>query len=186
MITVVVVLVLLLLLCVSAVVADRMCAGLAERRASEYLSEPFGRPPTVRVHGTPFLTQALRGRYRDVEVSGDGLRLGEISDATLTAHLYDVDLPPRELLGGFLALHLPGQALEGAAVKGWQAPPGAGIPSGAGGVVLFGLFPPDGDEHHHHQLVGDDCEQGVVRQPEPPQPLALRAAANLADRRQVL
>lgn len=100
MITVVVVLVLLLLLCVSAVVADRMCAGLAERRASEYLSEPFGRPPTVRVHGTPFLTQALRGRYRDVEVSGDGLRLGEISDATLTAHLYDVDLPPRALLGG--------------------------------------------------------------------------------------
>jgi hypothetical protein len=95
-----VVLVLLLLLGLGAGLADRVCVGLAERRASEYLSEPFGRPPTIRVHGTPFLTQALRGRYRDIEVSGDGLRLGEIRDATLTAHLYDVDLPPRELLGG--------------------------------------------------------------------------------------
>jgi hypothetical protein len=97
---VVVVLVVLLLLGLAAVVADRACAGLAERRASEYLSEPFGRPPTVRVHGTPFLTQALRGRYGEIEVSGDGLRLGEISGATLTAHLYDAILPPRELLGG--------------------------------------------------------------------------------------
>ena len=97
---VVVVLVLLLLLGLGAVVADRVCVELAERRASEYLSEPFGRPPTVRVHGRPFLTQALRGRYRDIEVSGDGLRLGELSGATLTAHIYDAHLPPRELLGG--------------------------------------------------------------------------------------
>jgi LmeA-like phospholipid-binding len=97
---VVVVLVLLLLLGLAAVVADRVCVELAERRASEYLSEPFGRPPTVRVHGRPFLTQALRGRYRDIEVSGDGLRLGELSGATLTAHIYDAHLPPRELLGG--------------------------------------------------------------------------------------
>jgi len=97
---VVVVLVVLLLLGVGAVVADRVCVELAERRASEYLSEPFGRPPTVRVHGRPFLTQALRGRYRDIEVSGDGLRLGEIRDATLTAHLHDAQLPPRDLLGG--------------------------------------------------------------------------------------
>ncbi len=99
MITVVVVVV-LVVLAVAAVVADRVCVGLAERRAATYLSAPFGRPPTVRVHGTPFLTQALRGQYRDIEVSGDGLRLGEISDATLTAHLYDVYMPPRELLGG--------------------------------------------------------------------------------------
>lgn len=96
----VVIVAVLLLLGVAAVVADRVCVGLAERRASQYLSAPFGTPPTVRVHGTPFLTQALRGRYRDVEVSGDGLRLGDISGATLNAHLYDAVLPPRELLGG--------------------------------------------------------------------------------------
>ena len=90
----------MLLLGVAAVVADGVCVGLAERRAAQYLSAPFGTPPTVRVHGTPFLTQALRGCYRDVEVSGVGLRLGDISGATLNAHIYDAVLPPRELLGG--------------------------------------------------------------------------------------
>jgi hypothetical protein len=78
---------------------DRICATLAERKASEYLSAPFGHPATVRVHGTPFLTQALRGRYGHVEVIG-GLRIGEITGATLAAHLSNVYLPLRELLGG--------------------------------------------------------------------------------------
>lgn len=79
--------------------ADRSIATLAERAASAYLAEPFGGPPTVRVHETPFLTQALRGRYRDVEVAGGGLQVGEISGATLNVRLSNVLLPPRELLG---------------------------------------------------------------------------------------
>lgn len=80
-------------------VLDRALAALAERKASEYLSAPFGHPATVRVLGTPFLTQALRGRYRDVEVVG-GLQIGDISGATLVAHVTNAYLPPRELLGG--------------------------------------------------------------------------------------
>jgi DUF2993 family protein len=79
-------------------VLDRALAALAERKAAEYLSAPFGHPATVRVHGRPFLTQVLRGCYRDVEVLG-GLRIGEISGATLVAHLTNARLPPRELLG---------------------------------------------------------------------------------------
>jgi LmeA-like phospholipid-binding len=90
----------LIVLALSIALADRICATLAERKASEYLAEPFGHPPTVRVHGTPFLTQALRGRYRDVEVSGGGLQIGEMAGATLEAHLFNTLLPPRELLGG--------------------------------------------------------------------------------------
>ncbi|PZS17688.1 MAG: hypothetical protein DLM57_07730 [Pseudonocardiales bacterium] len=90
----------LVVLGLAAAVADRVCVGLAERRASEYLSQPFGRPPTVRVHGTPFLTQALRGCYTEIEVSGAGLQLGEIRGATLNAHLFDVVLPALDLLGG--------------------------------------------------------------------------------------
>ena len=49
----------------------------AERKASEYLAVPLGGPATVRVHGEPFLTQAMRGRYGDVEVTGAGLRFGD-------------------------------------------------------------------------------------------------------------
>jgi hypothetical protein len=100
----VIVLVVLVVVALSIALADRVCASLAERKAAEYLSaylaEPFGEPPTIRVHGTPFLTQALRGRYGDVEVSGGGLRIGEMAGATLEAHLVNALLPLRELLGG--------------------------------------------------------------------------------------
>ncbi|MFN2560804.1 MAG: DUF2993 domain-containing protein [Jatrophihabitans sp.] len=94
-----VVAVLLVLIVAGLPALDRVLAALAERKASEYLSAPFGHPATVRLHGRPFLTQALRGCYRDVEVLG-GLRIGEISGATLVAHLTNAHLPPRELLGG--------------------------------------------------------------------------------------
>jgi hypothetical protein len=79
-------------------IVDRKLAALAERKASEYLSEPFGHPSTVRLHATPFLTQALRGCYRHVEVVG-GLRIGDIGGATLVAHLTNAYLPIRALLG---------------------------------------------------------------------------------------
>ena len=81
------------------VLADRQAATLAERKASEFLSAPFGRPADVRVEGAPFLTQALRGRYRDVRVSGGGLRLGVLNGATLDAHLRNAYLSTRQLLG---------------------------------------------------------------------------------------
>jgi hypothetical protein len=99
-IAIVIVLFVLLALALGAALADRIGASLAERKASDFVSQPFGHPAHVRVHGTPFLTQALRGRYSDVEVSGGGLQIGEIAGATLDAHLYNVALPLRELLGG--------------------------------------------------------------------------------------
>ena len=97
---IVIVLVMLLALALAGALADRVCAELAERKAAEYLAGPFGHVPTVRVLGRPFLTQALRGRYQDIAVSGGGLRIGEMSGATLDAHLYNAVIPLRELLGG--------------------------------------------------------------------------------------
>ena len=110
---------LLALILVAAVVAvlaimlpvvDRLVAAQAERKASEYLSAPFGHPATVRVHAKPFLTQALRGRYSEVEVLGR-LRIGDFSGATLVAHLTNAYLPVRELLGG-RATELPCERVE--------------------------------------------------------------------------
>lgn len=80
-------------------VLDRLCVAVAERKAAECLSVPFGHPAQVRVHGTPFVTQALRGCYRSIEVSGGGLRIGEMAGATLEASLHNGYLPLRELLG---------------------------------------------------------------------------------------
>jgi hypothetical protein len=111
LIALIVVVIVLAALAVGLPLLDRRLAALAERKASEYLSEPFGHPATVRVHGSPFLTQALRGRYRDVEVIG-GLRIGEITGATLVAHLTNAYLPLRELLGR-RARELPCERVEG-------------------------------------------------------------------------
>jgi len=99
MLIAVVVLVVVALAVLALALADRLLAALAERKAAGYLSAPFGHPATVRVHGSPFLTQALRGRYRNVEVVG-GLTIGDIRGATLVAHLTNAYLPLRELLGG--------------------------------------------------------------------------------------
>jgi hypothetical protein len=50
------------------------------------------------VHGTPFLSQALRGHYTDVQVSCARVQIGAIGGAALRAHLSDVLLPPGDLL----------------------------------------------------------------------------------------
>lgn len=83
---------------VALALADRLLATTAERKAAEQLSEPFGHPATVRLNGGAFLPQALRGRYRQVEVLGT-LRLGQLSGVSLVAHLTNAYLPPRALLG---------------------------------------------------------------------------------------
>lgn len=88
-----------LLLALTLVLTDRHAASIAERRASEFLAGPLGRPPVVRIHGRPFLTQAVRGRYARVHVSAGGLRIGEMTGATLDADLQTVHLSARELLG---------------------------------------------------------------------------------------
>lgn len=95
MITVVVV---VLIVALAVIAADRACARLTGRAASSYLSEPFGRPLTVRVHGAAFLPQAAHGRYRRVELSGEDLRIGQLSGTSLRAHIYNAQLPPRDLL----------------------------------------------------------------------------------------
>jgi hypothetical protein len=92
--------------------ADRYVAREAERRASEYLTAPLGQDARVRVPGTPFLTQAVRGRYRNIEVTATGLQVGVLTGTTLRAHLVNAYLPLRDLLGR-RAAELPVEHLHG-------------------------------------------------------------------------
>ncbi len=98
--TIVLLLVVVVLLVALVVLGDRVAAAEAERRTAQLLAGAFGRPPSVRVNGRPFLTQALRGRYRDVQVSGGGLRLGEITGVSVDVELRNAWLPLRGLRGG--------------------------------------------------------------------------------------
>jgi hypothetical protein len=76
------------------VIGDRVAAAFAESQTSKSLvvHAPFAERPKVTVHGFPFLTQAIGGKYDDVEVSGGGLQLGDIRGASLDAHLRGVHL----------------------------------------------------------------------------------------------
>ncbi len=76
------------------VIGDRVAAAFAQSQAADFLvvHAPFDEKPKVTVHGVPFLTQAIRGKYDDIEVAGGGLQLGEIRGASLDAHLHGVHL----------------------------------------------------------------------------------------------
>lgn len=79
------------------VVADRVAAAVAESAVEKRLSEqsPFTpvSKPHVSIHGFPFLTQALDGRYDDIEVSGRSLTVDRVNDVTLDAHMRGVHVP---------------------------------------------------------------------------------------------
>lgn len=99
MTTLLIVLAVLAALAIAAVLADRFLAAEAERRASVYLETPLGQAAALHVHGSPFLTQAVRGRYRDLEVRAQNLAIGVFGSTTLQAHLNNAYLPLRALLG---------------------------------------------------------------------------------------
>lgn len=106
------------LLALVAVLADQTVARLAERRATEVVATRLGTAVRVQVHEEPFLAQAVKGRYRDVEVEAGPMQLGTIAGATLHAHLVNVLLPLRFLLVRQVA-ELPIEQVHGSAVLPW-------------------------------------------------------------------
>ena len=56
--------------------------------------------PTVQVHGSPVLLQALRGRYDDVEVDGGTVSSGPVRLRAVEAELSGVYLSFHDLLDG--------------------------------------------------------------------------------------
>lgn len=81
--------------------ADYAAAAVAESAVSRQVREQLDldQDPAVRINGFPFLFQALSGEYRSVDVSTDGISLGELRDLEVTAQLRDVEAPLSELLG---------------------------------------------------------------------------------------
>jgi hypothetical protein len=77
------------------VVVDRVADAAAQRdvaariKASEHLSSR----PEVDIHGFPFLTQMVSGRYDDVDVTIRGLHAGPLPITSLTARLSGAKVP---------------------------------------------------------------------------------------------
>lgn len=85
--------------------ADFGAAAAAEYKISQQLRSEFNlsRDPAVRIHGFPFLTQALSGHYSHIEVQATGLPVGPLTDVAVAASLYDVEAPLDELMSGSLS-----------------------------------------------------------------------------------
>jgi hypothetical protein len=83
------------------VAADYAAAAAAESVVSRQLRERLGLAddPSVRINGFPFLTQAVGGEYRSVEVRADRLEVGDLHNVQLRAELRDVEAPLSGLLG---------------------------------------------------------------------------------------
>jgi hypothetical protein len=95
-------LIIALLVLVGLLVAvDFGVAALAESAVSRQMREQLGLvdDPSVRINGFPFLTQALTGHYRSVDVSAQRISVGQLRELEVRAQLRDVTTPLGELLG---------------------------------------------------------------------------------------
>ena len=81
-------------LSVLAISADFGTAIYAEYRISRALrtEAALGADPWVGVLGFPFITQAMRHRYDQLEIKATGVDHAEVGKATLEATLYSIDL----------------------------------------------------------------------------------------------
>jgi hypothetical protein len=107
----------LVILVALLVAADRVALRFAEKAVAEQAQQSanLAETPTVRVHGFPFLTQALRGRYEQIDVTATGLDRGGVRVSSLEATLHGAGVPWREALNGTVR-SIPVRSLEATAV----------------------------------------------------------------------
>src|SRR3954453_23691409 len=86
------------------VVADRVALAAAEHVVAGRIQDDQGlsERPDVTIHGFPFLTQALAGRYDEVTLHVQGLRKRTVPVQRLTVDLHGVHVP----LGAVISQHL--------------------------------------------------------------------------------
>lgn len=87
------------------VAADYGAAAAAEYQLAKQIRGELGlaADPSVRINGFPFLTQALRGHYSDIDMRAAGLSVGPLHDVAVEATLHDVDAPLSEVRSGDLS-----------------------------------------------------------------------------------
>src|SRR3954453_5389351 len=94
------------------VVADRVALAAAEHVVAGRIQDDQGLSdrPDVTIHGFPFLTQALAGRYDEVTVHVRGLRDRTVPVAKLTVDLHGVHVPLGAVTSGHLSRVRGGRA----------------------------------------------------------------------------
>ncbi|ONI82395.1 hypothetical protein ALI22I_40565 [Saccharothrix sp. ALI-22-I] len=85
------------------VAADFGLAAAGEYQVAQKMREKFklSEDPSVRINGFPFITQAVGGDYRDIEISASGVPVqDQLRDLEIHANLYHVRIGLSDLLAG--------------------------------------------------------------------------------------
>ena len=84
-----------------AVGADYGAAALTESAVAREMRTQLSLAddPSVRINNFPFLTQAISGRYRSVDVTANHVAVGPLRDVQVRSQLRDVPAPLSQMLG---------------------------------------------------------------------------------------
>lgn len=88
-----------LVVVILVVLLDRVGVLAADYGLGGAMKSGLGTPhkPTVTVHGIPFLTQVVRGRYSDIEINAEGITAGPVRGIDADIRLRGVHLPVHRL-----------------------------------------------------------------------------------------
>jgi hypothetical protein len=102
------------------VVADRVSVVVADRAVAKQVRTELSadQDPSVHIHGFPFLTQAIRGRYGDVGVRIPDVTSGPLQNVTVDARLRGVHAPLSDLIAGRVD-RVPVDQITGTAAVGY-------------------------------------------------------------------
>ena len=92
----------LVVLIVLAVAVDRIGALVAQHEVAVQLKKKMdlSDTPKVTIHGIPFLTQVIDGKYDDIQVRAKGLHAEQINDFSANVHLHGAKADIGDLIRG--------------------------------------------------------------------------------------
>ena len=95
-------LIVLVVLAALLVVADRVGVVVAQNRLAGQIQQQLDldRQPDVSIRGIPFLTQAVRGTYRDIRVQLPDVDAGDVQNVAIDARLQGAHVSLSDALGG--------------------------------------------------------------------------------------
>lgn len=111
-------LVLLVILIVGVIAADRVGVRVAQDQIAKQVAEQndLPRKPDVKIHGIPFLTQAVGGEYKKIDVSIGELTQQGVTLRDVQVELQNVQAPLSDVINGDTSHVVAGTATASAVV----------------------------------------------------------------------
>lgn len=104
-----------------AVVADRVAVHVADQKVAQQIQQQgkLAGTPDVAITGFPFLTQAVAGRYSDVQISLTAADLDQPAGTSARVSLHGVRVPLSDVVSGSVQ-RIPVDRVDGTATLSYQ------------------------------------------------------------------